>query len=97
MDENVGKSPDRVENVEWQSRPKLDAEVVSDDFALGSAGQAMTSSVRRHRKRRTGPSCTGAREGCEILPRSLRPPWWPLHLQPRPHSDRSSDLSPPAA
>jgi hypothetical protein len=33
MDENVGKSPDRVENAEWQSRPKLDAEGVSDNFA----------------------------------------------------------------
>ena len=45
MDKNVGKSPDRVENADWQGRPKLDAKGVSDDFALASAGQAMSSSA----------------------------------------------------
>jgi hypothetical protein len=43
MDENVGNSPDQLENAEWQSRPKLDAEGVSDNFARAAACQAMTS------------------------------------------------------
>jgi len=43
MDENVGKSSDQIDNAEWQSRPKPDAEG-SNDFALASAGQGMTSS-----------------------------------------------------
>src|SRR4029077_4559160 len=43
MDEDVGKSPDQLENAEWQSRPKLDAEGVSDNFARAAACQAMTS------------------------------------------------------
>jgi len=33
MNENVGKSPDQLENAEWQNRLKLDAGGVSDDFA----------------------------------------------------------------
>jgi hypothetical protein len=71
MDENVGKSPDRVENEEWQSRPKLDAEGVSDDFALASAGQAMTSSSADTAKDEPGQAAPEpTRE--EILPRSLR-------------------------
>ena len=73
MDENVGKSPDRVENAEWQSRPKLDAEGVSDDFALASAGQAMTSSSADTAKDEPDRAAPGpARD--EILPRSLRLP-----------------------
>jgi hypothetical protein len=71
MDENVGKSPDRVENAEWQSRPKLDAEGVSDDFALASAGQAMTSSsadTAKDEPSQAAPEPT--RDG--ILPRSSR-------------------------
>ena len=73
MDENVGKSPDRIENAEWQSRPKLDAEGVSDDFALASAGQAMTSSPADTAKDEPDRAAPGpARD--EILPRSLRLP-----------------------
>ena len=73
MDENVGKSPDRVENAEWQSRPKLDAEGVSDDFALASACQAMTSSSADTAKDEPDRAAPGpARD--EILPRSLRLP-----------------------
>jgi hypothetical protein len=45
MDENVGKSPDRVENAEWQSRLKLDVKGVSDDFALAPDGQAMVAAL----------------------------------------------------
>ncbi len=45
MDENVGKGPDRVENAERQSRPRLDAsEGAADDFARAAASQAVTSS-----------------------------------------------------
>jgi hypothetical protein len=73
MDENVGKSPGRVENAEWQSRPKLDPEGVSDDFALASAGQAMTSSSADTAKDEPGGAAPGpARD--EILPRSVRHP-----------------------
>jgi hypothetical protein len=72
MDENVGKSPDHVENAEWQNRLKLDAEV-SDDFALASDGQAMTSSSADTAKDDPGRAAPGpARD--EILPRSLRLP-----------------------
>ena len=71
MDENVGKSPDRVENAEWQSRPKLDASgVVADDFAR-AAGQAMTSSsadTAKGEPSQAAPEPT--RDG--ILPRSSR-------------------------
>ena len=42
MDENVGKSSDQIDNAEWQSRPKPDAEG-SNDFALASAGQRETN------------------------------------------------------
>jgi hypothetical protein len=73
MDENVGKSPDRVENAEWQSRPKLDAEGVSDDFALASAGQAITSSSADIAKDEPGQAAPGPMRD-EILPRSLRLP-----------------------
>jgi hypothetical protein len=73
MDENVGKSPDRGENAEWQNRLKLDAEGVSDDFALASDGQAMTSSSADTAKDEPDRAAPGpARD--EILPRSLRPP-----------------------
>jgi len=73
MDENVGKSPDRVENAEWQSRPKLDAEGVSDDFALASAGQTMTSSSADTAKDEPDRAAPGpARD--DLLPRSLRLP-----------------------
>src|SRR5215472_11486592 len=72
MDENVGKSPDRVENAEWQNRLKLDAEGVSDDFALASDGQAMTSSSADTAKDEPGQAAGPARN--EILPHSLRLP-----------------------
>ena len=62
MDENVGKSPGRVENAEWQSRPKLDAEGVSDGFARASAGQATTSSSADTATDEIGPSRSGAGE-----------------------------------
>jgi hypothetical protein len=71
MDENVGKSPDRVENAEWQSRPKLDAEGVSDNFARAAAGQAMTSSsadAAKDEPRQSAPE--PIRDA--ILPRSPR-------------------------
>jgi hypothetical protein len=73
MDENVGKSPDRVENAEWQNRLKLDAEGVSDDFALAPAGQAMTSSSADTAKDGPGRAAPGPTRD-EILPRSLRLP-----------------------
>ena len=73
MDENVGKSPGRVENAEWQSRPKLDAEGVSDNFALASAGQAMTSSSADTAKDEPGGAAPGPPRD-EILPRSVRLP-----------------------
>jgi hypothetical protein len=69
MDENVGKSPDRVENAEWQSRPKLDA--VSDDFALASADQAMTSSSAETAKDEPDQAAPESTRDA-ILPRSLR-------------------------
>jgi hypothetical protein len=72
MDENVGKSPDRVENAEWQSRLKLDVEGVSDDFALVPDGQAMTSSSADTAKDEPGQAAGFARN--EILPHSLRLP-----------------------
>jgi hypothetical protein len=69
MDEDVGKSADCAK--EWQCRPKLDAEGVSDDFALASAGQAMTSSSADTAKEEPGQAAPEpARD--EILPRSLR-------------------------
>jgi hypothetical protein len=71
MDENAGQSPDGVENAEWQSRPKLDAERVSDDFALASAGQAMTSSSADTTKDEPGQAAPEPTRD-EILPRSLR-------------------------
>jgi hypothetical protein len=71
MDENVGKSPDRVENAEWQSWPKLDAEGVSDDFARPSAGQAMTSSSADTAKDQPGQAPPEPAKDA-ILPRSLR-------------------------
>ena len=71
MDKNVGKSPDRVENADWQGRPKLDAKGVSDDFALASAGQAMSSSAD-DAKDEPGQAAGPVRN--EILPRSLRLP-----------------------
>jgi hypothetical protein len=71
MDENVGKSPDRVENAEWQSRPKLDAEGISDDLALASAGQAMTSSSADTAKDEPGQAAPEPTRHA-ILPRSLR-------------------------
>jgi hypothetical protein len=43
MDENVGKSPDRVENAEWQSRPKLDAEGVRFCASLCRPGDDFVS------------------------------------------------------
>ena len=71
MDENVGKSPDQVENAEWQSRVKLDAEGVSDDFTCPSAGQAMTSSSADTAKEEPGQAAPEpARDA--IQPRSLR-------------------------
>jgi hypothetical protein len=71
VDKNVGKSPDRVENADWQGRPKLDAKGVSDDFALASAGQAMSSSAD-DAKDEPGQAAGPVRN--EILPRSLRLP-----------------------
>jgi hypothetical protein len=71
MDESVGKSPDRVENAEWQSRPKLDAEGVSGDFALAFAGQAVTSSSADTAKDEPGQAAPEPTRD-EILPRSLR-------------------------
>ena len=71
MDKNVGKSPDRVENADWQGRPKLDAKGVSDDFVLASAGQAMSSSAD-DAKDEPGQAAGPVRN--EILPRSLRLP-----------------------
>ena len=71
MDKNVGKSPDRVENADWQGRPKLDGKGVSDDFALASAGQAMSSSAD-DAKDEPGQAAGPVRN--EILPRSLRLP-----------------------
>ena len=71
MDEDVGKSPDRVENAEWQSWPKLDAEGVSDDFARASAGQAMTSSSADTAKDEPGQAPPEPAKD-PILPRSLR-------------------------
>jgi|307.fasta_scaffold137091_2 hypothetical protein len=73
MDENVGKSPDRVENAEWQNRLKLDAEGVSDDFALASDGQAMTSSSADTAKDEPDRAAPGPARN-EILPHSLRLP-----------------------
>jgi hypothetical protein len=70
MDENVGRSPDHVENAEWQSRPKLDAEGVSDDFALASAGQAVSSSTDTVKDEPGQAAPEPTRHG--ILPRSLR-------------------------
>ena len=72
MDESVGKGPDRIENEEWQSWPKLDAsEGVADDFARYAAGQAMTSpsaGIARDEPGQAAPDpATDA-----ILPRSLR-------------------------
>jgi hypothetical protein len=69
MDDNVGKSRDQLENVEWPSRLKFDAEGVPDDFACPSAGQAMTSSSADTAKDEPGQAVP-ARD--EILPRSLR-------------------------
>jgi len=37
MDENVGKSPDQLENAECQNRPKFDDEGAPDDFARAAA------------------------------------------------------------
>src|SRR5215471_5700641 len=73
MDENVGKSPDRVENAERQNRLKLDAEGVSDDFALASDGQAMTSSSADTAKDEPDRAAPGPARN-EILPHSLRLP-----------------------
>jgi hypothetical protein len=73
MDENVGKSPDRVENAEWQSPPKLDAEEVSVSFARSAGGQAMTSSSADDAKDEPGQVAPGPTRD-EILPRSLRLP-----------------------
>jgi hypothetical protein len=71
MDENVGKSPDRVENAEWQSRPKLDAEGVSDDFARASAGQAVTSSSADSAKDEPGQAAPEPARDAS-LPHTLR-------------------------
>jgi hypothetical protein len=70
MDENVGKSSDRVENREWQSRPKLDGQRVSDDFALASAGQAMIPSSADTAKVEPGQATPESAR--DALPRSLR-------------------------
>jgi hypothetical protein len=72
MDESVGQSPDRVENEEWQSWPKLNAsERVADDFARDATGQAMTSSSAGTAKDEPGQAAPDpARDA--ILPRSLR-------------------------
>ncbi len=72
MDESVGKTPDGIENEVRQSLPKLDASgAVSDDFALASAGQAMTSSSADTAKDEPGQAAPEpTRE--KILPRSLR-------------------------
>jgi hypothetical protein len=69
MDDNVGKSRDQLENVEWPSRLKFDAEGVPDDFACPSAGQAMTSSSADTAKDEPGQAVP-ARDA--IQPRSLR-------------------------
>ena len=72
MNENAGKSPDRIENPEWQSRPKPGAsQGVAEDFALASAGAAMTSSSADTPK--SEPSQAGPEPARDaILPRSLR-------------------------
>src|SRR5215472_424425 len=72
MDESVGKGPDRVENEEWQSWPKLDAsERVADDFARDAASQAMTSSSAGTTKDEPGQAAPDLATDA-ILPRSLR-------------------------
>ena len=71
MGENVCKTPDQVENADRQSRPKLDAEAVSDDFACPSAGQAMTSSSADTAKDEPGQAAPEPPRDA-ILPRSLR-------------------------
>jgi hypothetical protein len=73
MDEDITKSAGCVENAECQSRPKLDAEGVSDDFALASAGPTMTSTSADTAKDQPGQAAPGPTED-EILPRSLRLP-----------------------
>ena len=72
MNENAGKSPDRIENPEWQSRPKPGAsQGVAEDFALASAAAAMTSSSADTPK--SEPSQAGPEPARDaILPRSLR-------------------------
>jgi hypothetical protein len=72
MDENAGKSPDRIENPEWQSRPKPGAsQGVAEDFALASAAAAATSSSADTPK--SEPSQAGAEPARDpILPRALR-------------------------
>lgn len=70
MDENVGNSPDQLETPEWQSRPKLDAEEVSDDFARAS-GQEMTSSSADTARDEPGQAPPEPARDAN-LPRSLR-------------------------
>ena len=70
MDENVGKSPDQLKNADWQSRPKLDAEGVSDGFAHASAGQATTSSSADTATDESGQAAPGPARNA-ILPRAL--------------------------
>ena len=70
MDENVGKSSDQIDNAEWQSRPKPDAEG-SNDFALASAGQGMTSSSAVTAKDEPGQAAPEPTRDA-ILSRSLR-------------------------
>jgi hypothetical protein len=71
MDENVGNSSDQLENAEWQSRPKLDAEGISDNFARAAPGHAITSSSADTAKDEPGQAAPEpARDA--ILPRSLR-------------------------
>jgi hypothetical protein len=71
MDENVRNSPDQIENAAWQSRPKLDAKGVSDDFAHAAAGQAITSSSADIGKDEPGQAAPEPTRDA-ILPRSLR-------------------------
>ena len=68
MDEKVAKSPDRIENAESQSRPKLDAERVLDDLALASAMTSSSADTKKGEPGLTVPEPTRD----EILPRSLR-------------------------
>jgi hypothetical protein len=70
MDESVGNSSDQLETPEWQSRPKVDAEGVSDDFARAS-GQEMTPSSADTARDEPGKAPPEPARDAN-LPRSLR-------------------------